>query len=110
MPGLVPGIQASAGSAARGEMDPGDEHRDDTSPGNAVTDKHYDQLETREPAQRELAQFNLLPGLSRHAVAGAPGWARHLAGVDAAAVTSRAGLAKLPVLKKGDLKELQAKA
>ena len=61
------------------------------------------------PAQRELAQFNLLPGLIRHAVAGAPGWRRHLEGVDAAAVTSRAALAALPVLRKGDLKELQAK-
>jgi phenylacetate-CoA ligase len=91
-------------------MDPGDKPRDDRSLGKAVSDKHYDQLETRDPAQRELAQFNLLPGLIRHAVAGAPGWARHLAGIEAAAVTSRAGLAKLPVLKKGDLKDLQAKA
>ena len=30
-----------------------------------MSDKHYDQLETREPAQRELAQFNLLPDLVR---------------------------------------------
>jgi phenylacetate-CoA ligase len=75
-----------------------------------VTSSHYDQLEVRDPAQRELAQFNLLPGLLRRAMAGAPGWQRHLAGVDAAAVTSRAALARLPVLKKGDLKDLQAKA
>ena len=33
---------------------------------------------------------------------GAPGWARHLEGVDAAPVTSREALAKLPVLRKGD--------
>jgi phenylacetate-CoA ligase len=75
-----------------------------------VTGSHYDQLEVRDPAQRELAQFNLLPGLISHAVSGAPGWQRHLAGVDAAAVTSRAALAALPVLRKGDLKELQAKS
>jgi phenylacetate-CoA ligase len=37
----------------------------------------------------------------------APGWARHLAGVDAKAVTSRAALAKLPVLRKSDLLSLQ---
>jgi phenylacetate-coenzyme A ligase PaaK-like adenylate-forming protein len=74
-----------------------------------VSDKHYDQLEVRDPGQRELAQFNLLPGLIRQAMAGAPGWQRHLAGIDAAAVTSREALAKLPVLKKGDLKDLQAK-
>ncbi len=33
----------------------------------------------------------------------APGWAAQLAGVDAKAVTSRAALAKLPVLRKSDL-------
>jgi phenylacetate-CoA ligase len=71
--------------------------------------KHYDQLETRDPAQRELAQFNLLPDLIRHAMANAPGWAAHLQGVDAAAVHSRQSLAKLPVLRKSALKDLQAK-
>ncbi len=30
----------------------------------------------------------------------APGWAKHLAGVDARSVTSRAALARLPVLRK----------
>ena len=37
----------------------------------------------------------------------APGWARQLAGVDPKAVTSRAALAKLPVLRKSDLLALQ---
>ena len=37
----------------------------------------------------------------------APGWARHLAGVDAKAVNSRAALAKLPVLHKSDVAALQ---
>jgi phenylacetate-CoA ligase len=69
---------------------------------------HYDQLETRDPEQRELAQFNLLPDLLRLAMS-APGWAEHLKGVDAAAVTSRKSLASVPVLKKSALKELQAK-
>ena len=32
----------------------------------------------------------------------APGWAQHLAGVDPNAVTSRAALAKLPVMRKSD--------
>ena len=90
-------------------MDLGDEPRDDRSLGNVVSDKYYDQLEVRDPGQRERAQFNLLPGLIRHAVAGASGWQRHLEGIDAAPVTSREALAKLPVLKKGDLKDLQAK-
>jgi hypothetical protein len=30
IPGFMPGIQPSAAAAARGKMDPGDEHRDDT--------------------------------------------------------------------------------
>ena len=69
---------------------------------------HYDQLETRDPAQRELAQFNLLPDLLRRAMTEAPGWAAHLNGVDAAGVTSRDALAKLPLLRKSALKDLQA--
>jgi phenylacetate-CoA ligase len=75
-----------------------------------VSNDHYDQLEVRDPAQRELAQFNLLPDLVRQAMTNAPGWAQHLKGIDAAAVSSRAGLAKLPVLRKSALKDLQAKA
>jgi phenylacetate-coenzyme A ligase PaaK-like adenylate-forming protein len=70
--------------------------------------QHYDQLETRDPAQRELAQFNLLPDLVRHAMTNAPGWAAHLKGVGTTALTSRQSLAKLPVLRKTALKELQA--
>jgi phenylacetate-CoA ligase len=75
-----------------------------------VNEKHYDQLETRDPAQREIAQFNLLPDLLRHAMANAPGWAAQLKGVDSASVTSRQALAKLPVLRKASLKDLQAKS
>ena len=74
-----------------------------------VKAQHYDQLEMRDPAQRELAQFNLLPDLVRDAMAKAPGWAAQLKGVDPASVTSRAALAKLPVLRKCALKDLQAK-
>jgi phenylacetate-CoA ligase len=74
-----------------------------------VTDKYYDQLETRDPEQRELAQFNLLPDLLRQAMGKAPGWASQLAGVDAGGITSRAALAKLPILRKSALKDLQAK-
>src|SRR5262249_11569042 len=70
---------------------------------------HYDQLETRDPEQRELAQFNLLPDLLRHAVANAPGGAEHLKGVDPATVATRKALGSVPVLKKSALKELQAK-
>ena len=37
----------------------------------------------------------------------APGWAKHLAGVDPKSVNSRAALAKLPVLRKADVAALQ---
>src|SRR5262249_60322721 len=74
-----------------------------------VTTDHFDQLETRDPEQRELAQFNLLPDLIRHAQSAAPGWADQLKGVEAALVTSREALAKLPLLRKQALKDLQAR-
>lgn len=73
-----------------------------------MTSAHFDQLETRDPEQREIALFNLLPGLIRRAKELAPGWARHLADVDPAAVTSREGLAKVPILRKSSLSSLQA--
>jgi phenylacetate-CoA ligase len=73
-----------------------------------LSNEHYDQLETRDPSERERALFAGLPELLRHAVANAPGWAAQLKGADLAAVTSRAALAKLPVLRKSALKELQA--
>ena len=37
----------------------------------------------------------------------APGWAKHLAGVDPKSVTCRAALAKLPLLRKSSLLGLQ---
>jgi phenylacetate-CoA ligase len=70
----------------------------------------FDTLETRAPEARERALFNMLPGLLQRAKETAPGWAAQLASVDAAAVTSRAELAKLPLLRKSALKELQAKS
>ncbi|MBX9591003.1 MAG: AMP-binding protein [Hyphomonadaceae bacterium] len=74
-----------------------------------MTNVHFDQLETRDPDQRELAQFNLLPDMIRRAVAEAPGWASHLEGIDPAVAASRAGLATLPILRKSSLHALQAK-
>lgn len=67
---------------------------------------HYDSLETRDPVQRERELLSDLPRLIAHALT-APGWAKHLAGVDPRAVTSRATLAKLPVLRKPGLAALQ---
>ena len=67
---------------------------------------HYDSLETRAPTLRDSEEFAILPKIVAHALQ-APGWARHLAGVDAKQVTSRAALAKLPVLRKSDIAAMQ---
>jgi phenylacetate-CoA ligase len=66
----------------------------------------YDALETRDPAAREKDLFARLPEVLARAMS-APGWAEHLKGVDPKAVTSRAALARLPVLRKADLPALQ---
>jgi phenylacetate-CoA ligase len=71
-----------------------------------MADNHYDSLETRNPSLRESEEFAVLHGIVAHAMT-APGWARHLAGVDPKSVTSRAALARLPVLRKSDLVALQ---
>jgi phenylacetate-CoA ligase len=68
---------------------------------------HYDSLETRAPREREAALMAALPRQLAHAMQNAPGWARILEEVDAAAVTTRAALAQLPVTRKSDLAELQ---
>ncbi len=72
-----------------------------------MPNEFLDTLETREPEARERSQFGLLPDLVRKAIAGAPGWSSHLEGVDPATLTSRAALAKLPLLRKASLHGLQ---
>jgi phenylacetate-CoA ligase len=66
----------------------------------------YDRFEQRSPDSREREQFARLPAHIAHAMT-APGWARHLAGVEPGAVTDRAALARLPLLRKSDLVGLQ---
>src|ERR1051325_8764355 len=68
--------------------------------------EHYDTLETRDPALREREQLARLPETLANAMT-APGWAKQLAGVDPKSVTSRAALAKLPLLHKSDLLKRQ---
>ena len=65
-----------------------------------------DSLETRTVEARERELMAGLPQLIARAQ-GAPGWARILAGVDAAGINSREALARLPVTRKSDLKQLQ---
>ena len=68
---------------------------------------HYDTLETRDPRQRDHDILMKLPALIACAMS-APGWARQLSGTDPDAITSRAALATLPILRKSDLPRLQA--
>jgi phenylacetate-CoA ligase len=74
-----------------------------------MSQSHYDSLETRDPAQREEDQFARLPNVLERALR-AQGWRRQLGGIDAKAITSRAALARLPVLRKPDLLALQKEA
>lgn len=71
------------------------------------TDDHYDALETRDPAAREAALLAALPGLIAQACARADAAAALLAGVQPREVTSRAALARLPVLRKSELARRQ---
>ncbi|MEY4754034.1 MAG: hypothetical protein RJA44_1709, partial [Pseudomonadota bacterium] len=67
----------------------------------------YDALETRDPAAREAALMAALPGQIARAQSGTPAFGRLLAGIDAAAIDSRAALAALPVTRKSELLEQQ---
>src|SRR5258707_1384145 len=68
---------------------------------------YFDTLETRDPAVRERDQFAALRHQIAYAKAAAPAFAKLLAGVDAAGITSRAALAQLPVTRKADLLDMQ---
>ncbi|HET7866434.1 MAG TPA: AMP-binding protein [Burkholderiaceae bacterium] len=67
----------------------------------------YDALETRDPAGREAALMAALSRCVAHAQQATPALAQWLQGVDAAGLTDRAALARLPVLRKSALMERQ---
>lgn len=62
--------------------------------------------ETRHPADREAALMKALPGLVA-AAQKLPALGAKLAGIDAATITSREALARVPVTRKGELLERQ---
>jgi phenylacetate-CoA ligase len=68
--------------------------------------EHYDSLETREPEERERDLFARLPALIAAALK-APGWAKHLKGVDAKSIKSHEALEKLPIFRKSDLPAME---
>ena len=69
--------------------------------------EHYDALETRTQQAREAAWMQALPAQIAHAQAYAPALAASLAGVKAQEVNSFAALARLPVVRKQELLDLQ---
>jgi len=72
-----------------------------------ATQSYFDRQEVRDPAEREAALFRALPGLLRHAIDNSAYFKENLAGVDPRAVQSRAALAELPLVRKGELCALQ---
>lgn len=68
---------------------------------------YYDALETRDPAQREAQLLAALPRQVAHAQQASSAFAEILHGVDAAAVTTREALARVPVTRKPELLERQ---
>ncbi|MFL5135090.1 MAG: phenylacetate--CoA ligase family protein [Microvirga sp.] len=65
----------------------------------------YDARETRDPAAREADLLARLPGVLAAALR-ASAYAERLRGINPAAVTSRAALARVPALRKADLPAL----
>ncbi|MDR7093971.1 phenylacetate-CoA ligase [Hydrogenophaga laconesensis] len=72
-----------------------------------VQNEFFDALETRSPNERESALMAALPRQVAHAKKESPAFAELLADVDGIAVTSRAVLATLPVVRKKELLERQ---
>jgi phenylacetate-CoA ligase len=75
-----------------------------------MNSEYFDSLETRDPAARETALMAALPRQVAHAQANSAAMKDILAGVDAAAVDSRAALARLPVTRKSELLSRQQAA
>ena len=69
--------------------------------------KHYDTLETRTAAEREKALMQALPQQVANAGENAPFFKKWLKDVDPASVISRAALARLRVLRKAMLGDVQ---
>jgi len=70
---------------------------------------YFDALETRSADARDAALMRDLPAALARAMS-APGLAAHLGAVDPSAITTRADLARLPVLRKSDLGAAQKRA
>lgn len=72
-----------------------------------MTPVHYDKLETRDPLKRQKAQFKALRDLLALARRRAPGLKPQLKGIDVDKLRKPSDLARIPVLRKSDLKAMQ---
>jgi phenylacetate-CoA ligase len=68
---------------------------------------YFDERETQPAAQREQALFARLPAVLAAARDRAPAIARQLQGVEPASLDSRRALARVPVLRKNELLQIQ---
>lgn len=76
----------------------------------SVDTPFFDDLETRERQQRESAQFEQLRAQLKNAKANAPALAKLYAEIDPDSINSREDLAKLPLIRKSELMDLQAES
>src|SRR5687768_4382327 len=77
--------------------------------GKAALSDYFDNLETRDPAEREAALFARLKDVLKQA-AKAPTYAERFKGIDLDSIRNREALATLPVLRKAELPALQKAA
>ncbi|MBO6949106.1 MAG: AMP-binding protein [Rhodospirillales bacterium] len=71
-------------------------------------DRYYDDLEIRDPSEREAQLFQRLPECVRNARDNAPYYTKILKDIDPAEIADRAALAKLPVTRKSELVNIQS--
>ena len=69
--------------------------------------EYFDALETRSSEERDIALAAALEAQVAHAMTNAPFFVEWLKDVDPTTVTSRAALARLPILRKADLSAVQ---
>lgn len=70
---------------------------------------YFDELETRDPKARERALMRRLPKFLAEISQTVPAWKKRLAKIDLASIKTREALSKIPVLRKSELMEAQAK-
>jgi len=70
---------------------------------------YFDELEARDPKARERALFRQLPKFLSAISTSVPAWGKRLGKHDLSSIKSRSALCELPVLRKSELMQAQAK-